>query len=360
MSERTPKREQDSVEQISRRKKRGRQVVAAALMWAVSQVPAVQTESNYTNEPASITVIHDKTDTDPKPNKCQPKDEFFILHTNGVGMKITESSANEAKEIIGKQFDECMGYFDYGSDYDTLSNVEAFEAFEAENDLEYGIIFAHSFGGVASIDMLNAYYDRNPDSKLKMTVVFFSSPGGSESLSTITRMFAEVHARARLPEPVIYAETLVGSIVQGGNSATDPKTYEDALINTKKNPPKLLYQTTRDLLDKGMARWRHSPDKLQLIYAGSPDDGAVVNDRAPVDISRRVGLPIEKIITLNCIDDFLGCHADMWWSGFRNEYRNAINDSVLESSKKYGFTVRSKVPVNDQRSIGRSKYILAA
>ena len=273
-------------------------------------------------------------------------------------MDTAEFSAHVTKDIIDTQFDACNAYAKYGSDYDPEANAFEFHRFVEESGLKDIIVFAHSFGGIATIDMMDEYYKKYPKSDVNVAIAFFSSPVGGEDLSPLSWWSAKFISELQIPKPVIYLLTLGGSVIQGKNSVLDEQTWTDADHNTEANPARLLQQTTSRLLHGGMrpianeARPALAKRKPTLIYVAIEGD-LTVKEQAPESIETRLGRKMDKIINLPCEDSKLGCHADLWFSRFQKRYNGAIPDIIQTASMKNDFRVRKPfIPTNGRGGQG--------
>ncbi len=290
--------------------------------------------------------------------QCEPTDQFGIVQMGGVGMDTAEFSAHVTKDIINTQFDACNAYAKYGSDYSPEANAFAFHKFIEVSGLKNIVVFAHSFGGIATVDMLDEYYKKYPESDVNTSIAFFSSPVGGEDLSPISWGTAQIVSLSEAPKLLVYLFTLGGSVVQGQNSVLNEQTWADADANTEANPPRLLQQTTSRLLRGGMrpiaseARPALAKRQPTLIYI-AVDGDLTVKDQAPESIEARLGRKMDKIINLPCEDSKLGCHADLWFSQFAERYRNAITNTIQTASMKNDFRVRKPfIPTNERGGQG--------
>ena len=114
---------------------------------------------------------------------CPPNSPMAIVNMPGIGNeKIGEYAAGQEQNILGDGRGICYAGFSYGSEYDIPRNAAVLHDMIEKNGLKHVDVFAHSFGGIATIDMLNEYHRQHPESEVEFAIVFFSSPAELDDL----------------------------------------------------------------------------------------------------------------------------------------------------------------------------------
>jgi hypothetical protein len=289
----------------------------------------------------NISVIHDN-------GKCPDDTQFGMLHVNGVGQNdISKSSASVAEQILGDTFDECQAALDFGDGYDPYLNAVALDLFIQQQHLDDVDIVALSFGGIATIDMLNKYNELRPNSTVKFSITFISSPSGMVDIQPLSRTSAAILAMIPLGRGAIYAITWTGVVSQGGNDPFNPKVESDIAANADATPAKLLQQQMQRI-QNGMSHLSKGVNVTSMYYIYDRSDNTVMTDVAKDNIQSMTGKKIDEAIEVHHKDNKLGSHADNWWLPYKDVYRDALMASVRRSLDSMGIGPKAPIVMCDR------------
>lgn len=314
---------------------------AGALVTAALMLPSdVQQSTPY--EPASLHIAHDN-------NVCPPDSDFAVFHMAGVGMSsVGIYASHELKEILGEEIDECEAASKYGSEYSITNNAHVLHEFIVSSGLNTIVVFAHSFGGIAAIDMLNEYESLYPNSKINFAVVFVSSPGEVDDLHFGNWVGAHVLNVIPLTTEITWFITLGGILSQEGKEITDQTVYEDTDVCAKDAPPTLVKGEVNRFM--GGMNALSGTIEAPMILIGDEADSVVNMRRSARTIPRRVGRPV-KFVMMSHSDARLNNHADLWWRTNRDAYRRPVRIALADSLGPLG--LKHLLHKNNTRSSGR-------
>lgn len=286
---------------------------------------------------ASIAVINDGH----VQKKCPPNSQVSILDIAGVGMTITSDlAAKQTEKILGTRYNAvCEAALRNGEEgYTPTYYAELLHEFVEANDLNYVVIFAHSFGGITAVDIVNIYSRLYPASNTQFAVTFFSAPSGPEDLQVGSWLGAELHKPRPLDKKIIFVETYLGIISQGINPIS-VQPIIDAANNAAATPPILTQQQSKRVLD-GMSKL--TPEACERIksfgYIGDKNDSIVKNEQAPYNIAKASGRPMNSIEHIEYTDSTMSNHAGLWAEKYIEVHRYAVASEVVNAFDALGIT----------------------
>ena len=312
-------------------------------MLPVAMIPFPEAREEY--RPPSISILHDEYEDD-----CPPESQFAIMNVAGLGMTTTSEYAGRiTKEIVGTQYDACHVALDYGTSYGISKNAEALGNFLQENKFDSVVVFAQSFGGIASVDMIDAYKHQYPNSKTKFMIVFISSPGGPESLQLGSWLGAQLHAAIPFKQEMVWLETYGLTLLQGGVNPFDGETLTNTTNNADETPSTLLYEQSNRML-KGMNKFSSEAAEgdVEFAFAADREDGVIKADQSVRDIERRLGRTIKNIEYLDYTNKKLNNHATLWWQSDMEIHRKVVLGSIAAAQKEFGFNAKQPVADTDK------------
>lgn len=216
---------------ISRLKKAfGGLAIATTL---IMPIPS-STSKQFNYEPPSIGILN-------QDQACPEDAELAVLNIPGVGMNtIGDYAGQNSKEILSDSHKACFASLRPGNTYNPEGNAVAFMEFLRNHNFSNVAIFAHSFGGIDAVNILNKYIQKNPDNNTRFTVAFFSTPGGRESLPLHIEVGALIQSTIPMSEEFVYAQHFIGISLQRKEGMTYGQIVEDAKQNAKDSPPLLI------------------------------------------------------------------------------------------------------------------------
>lgn len=301
---------------ISRLKKAfGGLAIATTL---IMPIPS-STSKQFNYEPPSIGILN-------QDQACPEDAELAVLNIPGVGMNtIGDYAGQNSKEILSDSHKACFASLRPGNTYNTEGNAAAFDEFLNNHSFSNVAIFAHSFGGIDAVNILNKYIQKNPDDNTRFTVAFFSTPGGRESLPLHIEVGALIQSTIPMSEEFVYAQHFIGISLQRKEGMPYGQIVEDAKQNAKDSPPLLIKGQTTELLTNGMQAIDPRIN-AQFVFIGDHNDQIVNTATAPYDIERRLGRQLNKIFWINHSNGELSSHAALWWAEYKEDYKKAVRE----------------------------------
>lgn len=296
----------------------GRRLVGATALAALATCPSAQAipEATSQYQPPSINIVHDH-------NECPDDTQFGVLNVPGVGLStVGEHAAAVSRDILDDDFDECSAGLVYGSEYNSYENTKQLAKFIDDNQIDTVLIYAHSFGGIAAVDMVSKYYDKYPDDDTKFAIAFFSSPDGSDSLPFFSRAMTQFHGNFPVNDSWIHVETYLSTAAQKNTVFFDEQTALAVVENAQNTPSSLVYTQSRRLL-QGMGQLPENKD-IPLYFIGDERDSVVDTVRAPEAIEQKTGKSIQEVIYMTYSDLLMSAHAGLWWRDYVEDNRRPV------------------------------------
>ncbi len=311
-------------------------------MAPVTAIPFPNVSTNENLRAASIAVLEDGKELP----TCPEGSPLAILQIAGVGMTtVSDYAASVTEKILGAQFDECNAALRNGEvGYTATYYAELLHEFIEANQLKDVIIFAHSFGGITAVDILNIYFRLYPDSKVDFAIIFFSSPAGPQDLRAISWLGAEFHKHTPPSKILVKGETYGGMVSQGGINPFSEQTRIDANNNAAATPPILTKEQTTRLMEGMYELTPEARVHIKLFeFVGDEKDSVIRNEQAPWSIEEASGKPIDKIRHVNYQDNTMSHHAGLWVDKYLEVNRYAVAGSVEDAVNKFGITGRKPI-----------------
>lgn len=268
--------------------------------------------------------------TDKNTTQCKPGTALGGLNVNGVGNnKISLYSAQQEEKIMPEQKDVCFAALIYGTDYDVPGNTSVLHEFVEKNKLDKVIIFAFSFGGMATIDMLNEYHRQYPESTTQFAIVYISAPGEFNDLQPDQKTAVRALSLTPLDAASMKWLTYFSIVGQGDKNPLGEDVTNDTEVAASDTPARLLWGQMIRLLF-GMAE---SDMKVTTSMVYDPNDKVVVMQRAINTIVERSGLSFFQVVPMTHTDHRMNNHAAAWWQANNNDYRGPLL-FVIEANKR--------------------------
>lgn len=275
---------------------------------------------------------------------CPPRSQFGVFNVPGLGMRTIGLYASEVTHVIlGDTYDACIGGLDMGTHYDVQKNTDALEGYIENNKLKAVVGFAHSFGGIAFVDMVNEYMHRHPDTDTKFAIAFFSSPDSFNTLHTPTRVGAELYSALPVVEELVYAQNYIGIGLQGEHAWFSPELKELANENASKTPPTLLHSQAKRLREGMSTLNEHANVALYAVI--DVNDSVVDVVSAVSGIESATGRSIQEVIHIRYPDQRLAAHSGLWWLPYAQVHGPAVLEVTRRASQDLGFKLRYTAPV---------------
>lgn len=302
---------------------------------AINQwMPAIPVE-RYPDVPPYSVVTNDGAER----ALCPEESSFAILQFPGIGNTMVGVHASHqtekivegdeaTKEAMG---DVCYMGFVYGSEYNVQRNTDELHELIAKNNLRRVVIFAHSFGGMAVVDILNEYHRRWPDDTTEFALVLFSSPAEIDDLQLFSRISTEMLSRTQLGKGLVYSMTLGSILGQGDKSIIDGQVWQDSGVAASRTPPHTLQDQIKKLVDEGMNKLHEDLD-IPVLVVFDTFDKIVNAERAIPSTERRIGRKI-IFIAMHHTDHRMDNHAALWWDDNLRDYVPPVTIS-LEMTKE--------------------------
>lgn len=273
--------------------------------------------------------------------RCPPKSKAAILQIAGVGMTITSDlAAKQTEKILGNRYNAvCEAALRNGEEgYTPTYYAELLHEFVEANDLDYVVIFAHSFGGITAVDIINIYSRLYPESSTQFCVTFFSAPSGPEDLQVVSWLGAEFHKPRPLDKKIIYVETYLGIISQGVNIFS-LQPFIDAANNAAVTPPILTQQQSKRVLEGMSELTPEARDRIKSFgYIGDKNDSIVKNEQAPYNIAKTSGRPMNSVEHIEYTDSTMSNHAGLWAEKYLEVHRYAVASEVVNAFDAFGIS----------------------
>ncbi len=311
-------------------------------MVPVAAIPFPDMPTNENLKAASIAILKDGKELP----TCPKESQLAILQIAGVGMTtVSDYAASITEKILGAQFDECNAALRNGEvGYTATYYAELLDEFIQANQLKDVVIFAHSFGGITAVDILNIYSRLYPDSEANFAIIFFSSPAGPQDLRALSWLGAEFHKRTPPSKAIVKGETYGGMVSQGDIDPFSEQTSIDANNNASATPPILTKEQTTRLIE-GMSELSPEAAKRIRLFesVGDEKDSIIKNEQAPWSIEKASGRMIDKVRHVNYPDNTMSHHAGLWVDKYLEVNRYAVAGSVEDAASKFGITGRAPI-----------------
>lgn len=286
-----------------------------------------------------------------KDGVCPEGSTFGIVNYQGLGNTLNGIySAKQAAEIMQPTQEEilqdikdniqrediCFMGSSYGTHYDVPKNAAELHDTIEKNHLDHMMIFAHSFSGIAAIDTLNEYHKQHPDSTVKFTLVFFSSPAEIDDLQPLQQTMTKTMNVLPVTDDFIQAYTFFSIMYK------EQKVDNDVLDNTNiasNDTPATLVDDEVERFQTGMGRLPEGMD-VDMYYVGDKHDGVVNVPRAIETIERRTGQKLKGVYLTKDIDPNFENHSCLW----RPEDNGAFTGIIHEIIGKYRQTHSRDTP----------------
>lgn len=271
--------------------------------------------------------------------QCPDDSPLAFLNIGGLGNKeIGIYAAEQEQKIIGDKQGICYAGFSYGSEYDTPKNAVILHEMIEKNGWNNVVIFAHSFGGIATIDMLNEYHRQHPESQVEFSIVYFSSPAEVDDLWPDRQFSVDALSIVPLTQDIVQVMTYLSIVGQGDKGLFDPQVLHDTKDAADDTPAGLLGMEAIRMAF-GMSE---SDMKVPMTLVIDLNDKVVNTARTVDSIPRRTGQPLEKVIYMSHKDPRMQSHAAMWWGPNNEDYRSALENIVEFSIKDFSSRALAK------------------
>lgn len=271
--------------------------------------------------------------------KCPDNSQLTFLNVGGLGNKeIGIYAAEQEQNIIGDKHGICYAGFSYGSEYDTSKNAAVLHEMIEKNSWENVVVFAHSFGGIATIDMLNEYHRLYPYSQVEFSIAFFSSPAELDDLWPDRQFSVETLSIVPLTQDIVKVMTYLSIVGQGDKGLFDPQVLHDTNEAAKDTPAGLIGMEAVRIMFK-MSR---SDMKVPMTLVIDLNDEVVNTAKTIESIPRRTGQPLDQVIYMTHKDPRMESHAAMWWGPNNEDYRGSLEKIVDFSVKDFSARALAK------------------
>ena len=261
---------------------------------------------------------------------CPTGTTIGALNMSGVGNNMIGTySARQEANFLSDQKDICFAGLVYGTDLDNFGNVNVFHNFIEKNNLKRVIIFAFSFGGIATIDMLNEYQKQYPNSGVDIAVVFVSSPAEFDDLQPAQQSATKALSIAPLDTASVKTITYLSIVKNGDKDLLSEKVNHDADVAASNTPPRLLWEEMLRLII-GMSK----SDMDIATFAVYDVNDEIINMRQAVEsVPKHSGVQYLKIVPMTHSDHLMNNHAAAWWIANNKDYRKPFL-TVIDASRK--------------------------
>lgn len=267
---------------------------------------------------------------DPKADSCPPGTTIGAFNVNGFGDNmIGVYSARQEQGFLANQKDVCFAGLIFGTDLDTPGNASVLYDYIEKNKLKKVIIFAFSFGGMATIDMLNEYKRQHPDSDVEFSIVFVSAPAEFDDLKDDQKGAVLAFSVGSLDTESVKVITYLSIIQQGDKDPMSKQVKDDTDVAAKNTPPRLIWQEALRIL-LGMSK---SDMNVAAFAVFDLDDQVVKMPKAIQSTVERSGLSFIQIVPMKHTNHRMNNHAAAWWWENNDDYRGPFT-TVIEASRK--------------------------
>lgn len=254
---------------------------------------------------------------------CAETATYGLLQVPGLGNnQISSYAAINTRTIMKDEpgaEEACHAWFSYGGELNKYKNADVLYEYLQQNHLKRIIIFAHSFGLIATVDMINQMKQDHPDIEVDIAIVAFSSPTSAEDAQLMQNIVSKMLAGglglipSQLQEPVIQMLTALTTFAQG-DKVPDAHTMEDIRKNATNTPPLLLIQESARL-QEGLSELEDQDNKVPVTIIFAMDDGVVNAEQAIPNIPKRLGKAVLalQVIAVTYSDKRMQDHANLWW-----------------------------------------------
>jgi len=267
---------------------------------------------------------------DPNAKSCPPGTTIGGLNVNGFGDNMVGVfAARQEQGFLPEQKDICFAGLVFGTDFDTPGNASAMHEYIEKNKLKKVIIFAFSFGGMATIDMLNEYHQQHPDSDVEFSIVFVSAPADFDDLQDDQKGAVLAFSVGSLDTESVKWITYLSIIKQGDKDPMSKQVNDDTKVAAKDTPPRLIWQESLRIL-LGMSK---SDMKVAAFGVFDYADQVVKMPQAIQSTIDRSGLSFIQVVSMTHKNKRMNNHAAAWWWEYNDDYKGPFT-TVIEASRK--------------------------
>ena len=260
---------------------------------------------------------------------CPPGTTIGAFNVNGFGDNmIGVYSARQEQGFLPEQKDVCFAGLIFGTDLDAPGNASALHEYIDKNKLKKVIIFAFSFGGMATIDMLNEYHRQHPESDVDFSVVFVSAPADYDDLQDDQKSAVQAFSVGALDAGSVKLITYLSIVQQGDKNPISQQVTDDTNVAAANTPPRLIWEESLRIL-LGMSK---SDMDVAAFAVFDYNDKVVKMPQAIQTIVDRSGLSFIQIVPMEHTDHRMNNHAAAWWPANNDDYRGPFT-TVIEASR---------------------------